>query len=379
MSAVSRSDTRCGLLVAAFAMLAGCGDGSDVSAGQAAGPEDKILFVYNWADYIGQTTIADFEAKTGIEVTYDTYDSNEVLETRLLTGRTGYDVVVPTGNFLERLVKAGVFLKLDKSMLPNLSNMDPDIMRRVAAHDPGNEHAITYMWGTTGIGYNPRMVEKALGADRIGSWDAVFDPAVAAKLAKCGISMLDSPEDVFDAARIYLGRDPNSEKAEDLAAAEELLKKVRPYVRYFHSSQHVNDLASGEICVSLSWSGLILQARSRAAAAVTPVEVEYTIPKEGTTIWFDLMAIPADAPHPGNAHTFLNFLMEPEVIADVSDEIGYANGNVASLPFISDALRNDPGVYPTEEVRKSLHRTGLKSQAFSRDQNRAWTRVKTGQ
>lgn len=378
MNADARSDIRCGLLAAAFAMLAGCGGGSD-DTDHGARSEEKVLFVYNWADYIGQTTIADFEAKTGIKVTYDTYDSNEVLETKLLTGRTGYDVVVPTGNFLERLVKAGVFLKLDKSMLPNLSYMDLEIVQRVADHDPGNEHSINYMWGTTGIGYNPRMVEKALGADRIDSWDAVFDPAVAAKLAKCGISMLDSPEDVFDAARIYLGRDPNSEKAEDLAAAEELLKKVRPYVRYFHSSQHVNDLASGEICVSLSWSGLILQARSRGAAAATPVEVAYVIPKEGTTIWFDLVAIPADAPHPGNAHAFLNFLMEPEVIADVSNEIGYANGNVASLPFISDALRNDPGVYPTEEVRKSLHRAGLKSQAFSRDQNRAWTRVKTGQ
>jgi putrescine transport system substrate-binding protein len=366
-------------LATAFAMLAACGGGNDETTNHTAGSEEKILFVYNWADYIGETTIADFEAKTGIRVTYDTYDSNEVLETKLLTGRTGYDVVVPTGNFLERLVKAGVFLKLDKSMLPNLPNMDADIMRRVAAHDPGNEHSITYMWGTTGIGYNPRIVEKALGTDKIDSWDAVFDPAVAAKLSKCGIAMLDSPEDIFDAARIYLGRDPNSGKAEDLAAAEELLKRVRPYVRYFHSSQHVNDLASGEICVSLSWSGLILQARSRGAAAATPVEVAYVIPKEGTTIWFDLVAMPADAPHPRNAHAFLNFLMEPEVIAGVSNEIGYANGNVASLPFISDALRIDPGVYPTEEVRKSLHRAGLKSQAFSRDQNRAWTRVKTGQ
>jgi putrescine transport system substrate-binding protein len=369
---------RC-LACAAAAALAACGGAGDSKPFATAGAEEKVLNVYNWADYIGETTIADFEKKTGIKVTYDTYDSNEILETKLLTGRTGYDVVIPSGNFLERLNKADVFMKLDKLKLPNLANMDPEIMRRAADHDPGNEHSINYMWGTTGIGYNLAMVKKALGTNRLDSWDAVFDPEVASKLAKCGISMLDAPEDVFEIARIYLGRDPNSESAEDLAAAEELLTKVRPYVRYFHSSQHVNDLASGEICVSLSWSGLILQARARGAAAATPVEVAYVIPIEGTTIWFDLAAIPADAPHPANAYAFLNYLMEPEVIAGVSNDIGYANGNAASLPFISEALRSDPGVYPTEEVWKNLHRSGLKSPEFSRAQNRAWTRVKTGQ
>lgn len=367
------------LALATFLLLSACGGRQENAAAREQAPEEKILHVYNWADYIGQTTIADFEAKTGIKVTYDTYDSNEVLETKLLTGHTGYDVVFPSQNFLERLNKADVFLKLDKSKLPNLMNMDPEIMRHVAGSDPGNEHSINYMWGTTGIGYNPGMVRQVLGTDRIDSWDALFDPAVASKLAKCGITMLDAPEDVFEAARIYLGLDPNSERAEDLAAAEKLLLRVRPYVRYFHSSQHVNDLASGEICVSLSWTGLILQARNRGAMAATPVEVVNVIPREGATIWFDLVAIPADAPHPGNAHVFLNFLMEPEVIAAVSDDIGYANGNAASLPFISDALKNDPAVYPTDEVRKNLHRSGLKSQEFSREQNRAWTRVKTGE
>ena len=374
-----RADAGSRLAFATLLLLTACGGREEGAAGQGPASEEKVLHVYNWADYIGATTIADFEAKTGIKVTYDTYDSNEVLETKLLTGRTGYDVVFPSQNFLERLNRAGVFLKLDKAKLPNLSNMDPEIMRHVAISDPGNEHSINYMWGTTGIGYNPRMAEEALGTDRIDSWDAIFDPAVAARLSKCGITMLDAPEDVFETARIYLGRDPNSEKAADLAAAEELLTRVRPYVRYFHSSQHVNDLASGEICVSLSWSGLVLQARSRGAAASAPVEVAYVIPDEGATIWFDLVAIPADAPHPDNAHAFLNFLMEPEVIAKISNEIGYANGNAASLPFINDALKNDPGVYPSDEVRKKLHRSGLKSQEFSREQNRAWTRVKTGQ
>jgi putrescine transport system substrate-binding protein len=372
------ASTHDGLALAAALLVAACGGDSGKEAALAAS-EDKILNVYNWADYIGRTTIADFEARTGIKVAYDTYDSNEVLETKLLTGRTGYDVVVPSGNFLQRLIRTGAVLKLDKAKLPNLSHMDPEIMQFAADHDPGNAYGINYMWGTTGIGYNPALVEKALGTPRIASWNAIFDPAVASKLASCGISMLDAPEDVLDAARIYLKLDPNSEREEDLAAAEALLKSVRPYVRYFHSSQHVNDLASGEICVSLSWSGLMLQARARGAAASPPVPVAYAIPREGTTIWFDMMAIPADAPHPDNAYTFLNYVMEPEVIARISNEIGYANANVDSLPYVDEALRSDPGVYPTDDVRKSLHRSLLKSQAFSRLQNRAWTRIKTGQ
>ena len=370
---------RC-LACVVMAALAACGGKADgKKAADADGAEAKVLNVFNWADYIGKDTIADFEAKTGIKVTYDTYDSNEVLETKLLTGHTDYDVVVPTQTFAQRMIKAGVFRKLDKSKLPNLSNMDADIMRRVAAGDPGNEYLINYMWGTTGIGYNPQMVRKALGTDRIDSWSALFDPKVAARLAKCGISLLDAPEDVFDSVRIYQGHDPNSESPEDLAEAEALLMKVRPYVRYFSSSQHVNDLASGEICVSLSWSGLIYQARARGATAATPVQVTYAIPGEGADIWFDIVAIPADAPHPDNAQVFLNYLMDPKVIAGVSNEIGYANGNAASLPFVNADLKGDPLVYPPEEVRKRLYTSIAHTPEFSREQNRAWTRVKTGQ
>ncbi len=343
------------------------------------GDEEKILHVYNWTDYIAPTTIADFEARTGIEVTYDTYESNEVLETKMLTGRSGYDVVFPSSTRLEQQVRAGVYRKLDKSKLPNLSNMDPLIMERLAVNDPGNEHAISYMWGTTGIGYNPKLVEKALGTGTIDSWGAVFDPAIASKLAKCGIAMLDNPEDAFMSARIYLGLDANSEDPEDLAAAEKLLKSVRPYVRYFHSSQHVNDLASGEICVSLSWNGMILQARDRGAAAQAPVEVAFAIPKEGTYVWFDTMAIPADAPHVDNAHAFLNFLMEPEVIAGISNEIGYANGNAASRPFLDADIRDNPSVYPPDEIAGKLHTDVAESPAYVREVTRAWTRIKTGQ
>jgi putrescine transport system substrate-binding protein len=378
MEAIMRSEFKVGLVALAVLPLAACG-GKKEGEEAAAAPEEKVLFVYNWSDYIGETTIADFEAKTGIKVTYDVFDSNEVLETKLLAGRTGYDVVVPSASFLERQIKAGVFLKLDKSKLPNLVNMDQDIAQRVALHDPGNDHSINYLWGTTGIGYNPDKVKAALGTDTIDSWAAIFEPENAKKLAKCGIAMLDAPSEVMDSALIYLGRDPNSEKAEDLAAAEAQLMKVRDHVKYFHSSQYINDLATGEICVALGWSGDVLQAKSRGAEAETPVNVAYAVPKEGAIIWFDMLAIPADAPHPNNAHAFLNFIMEPAVIAGVSDYVAYANGNSASFSLVDEAVRTDPSVYPPDEVKQKLHAHLAESQEFSRELNRSWTKVRTGQ
>ncbi len=364
----------------AAALLAACGgDRQPAGEGDAAAAEKKVLFVLNWSDYIGETTIADFEAKTGIKVTYDVFDSNEVLETKLLAGRSGYDVVVPTAPFLERQIKAGVFLKLDKSQLPNLVHMDPQIMERTARHDPGNEHSITYLWGTVGIGYNPDMVRKALGTETIDSWSAILEPENAAKLAKCGITILDSPTDVFSSVLIYRGLDPNSERPEDLATVEQTLTRVRPYIKYFHSSQYINDLASGEICVAIGWSGDVLQARDRAAAAATPIRIAYAIPKEGAVNYFDMFAIPADAPHPGNAHEFLNFMMEPAVIAKVSDKVRYANGNLDSLPLISAAVREDRSIYPDAEVRERLYPDLAESPEYSREMNRAWTRIRTGQ
>jgi putrescine transport system substrate-binding protein len=361
------------------ALLAACGGATDAASGAAKAAEEKVLHVYNWVDYIGPTTIADFEARTGIQVVYDTYDSNELLETKMLTGRSGYDVVFPSAVPLARQVGAGAMLKLDKSKLPNLANMDPFAMGHVARNDPGNDHAINYTWGTVGLGYNPAMVARVLGTDRIDSWAAIFDPAVASKLAKCGIAMIDVPEDTLMAARIYLGLDANSQSTGDLAAAEALLKQARPHIRYFNTSQLVNDLASGEVCVGFSWNGYIIQARDRGAAAATPVEVAYAIPKEGTFIWFDTVAIPADAPHPDNAHAFLNYLMEPEVIAKVSNRIGYANGNLASLPFLEARVRDDPAVYPPEEIRLKLQPDTAESPAYIREASRAWTRIKTGQ
>ncbi len=365
--------------VLATALLAGCGEAPPAAPPDRPPPEEKVLNVYNWADYIGPTTLADFQAKTGIRVNYDTYDSNEILETKLLTGRTGYDIAVPSLTNFERLANAGAFRKLDRSLLPNLAHMDPWVMRSMAVNDPGNAYAIPYMWGTIGIGYVPERVERVLGTATIDSWGALFDPAVASKLAACGIAMLDAPEDVFASALVYLGRDPNSESAEDLAAAEALLQRVRPYFRYIDAYRHVDDLASGEICVSLSWNGQIVQAQARGARSVKPVRVAYANPKEGSTLWFDAVGIPADAPHPANAHAFLNFLMEPEVIAAISQEIRYANGNAAAREIMDDSLTGDPSVYPPPATVDKLQPFKTHTQAYSRELNRAWTRIKTGQ
>ncbi len=360
--------------------LAACGSKQEPgTAAETPVPEEKIVSVLNWSDYIADSTVADFEKATGIKVTYDVFDSNEMLETKLLAGRSGYDVVVPTAPFLERQIKAGVFLPLDKSKLPNLKNMDPEIMQRVAAHDPENKHSINYLWGTIGLGYNADQVKKALGTDTIDSWAAILDPENAKKLAKCGITMLDAPTDVFGSVAIYLGLDPNSEKPEDLAAVEAALMKIRPYIRYFHSSQYINDLASGEICVALGWSGDVLQARDRGAAGTRPVNIKYAVPKEGAINYFDMLAIPADAPHPDNAHAFINYMMDPQAIAKVTNKVRFANANAASLAHVDEAIRNDPGIYPDAEVRSRLHPDLVESQQFSRELNRSWTRVRSGQ
>ncbi len=277
-------DLRSLLPVALLTCLAACGGGQKDAAGAG---EEKVLHVYNWADYIAPATIADFEARTGIKVVYDVYDSFEVLETKLLTGHSGYDLVVTSGGPTYKLIEAGALAKLDRSRLRNLANLDPQIMQLLSTYDAGNEHSVPYLWGTTGIGYNPDAVEKALGTRTIDSLAAVFDPAIASRLAKCGITWLDSPADMFQMAFIYLGFDANSERPEDRAAAEALLTRARPYVRYFHSSQYLNDLASGEVCVSVGWSGALQQARVRGGESAQPVEVVYVIPKEGAPLWSD--------------------------------------------------------------------------------------------
>lgn len=345
----------------------------------AGAAEEKVLNVYNWSDYIAEDTIKNFEEKTGIKVNYDVFDSNEVLEGKLLAGSTGYDIVVPSGSFLERQIQAGIFAKLDKSMLKNYANLDKTILQRVALHDPGNEHAIPYMWGTTGFGYNINKVKEIMPDAPVDSWSMLFDPEVVARFKDCGVTLLDAPTEVFANLMGYLGRDPNSEKNEDIKLFEEHMLKVRPFIKYFHSSQNINDLANGEICVAMGWSGDMLQARDRADEAGQGVEITYVIPKEGAVIWFDNLAIPADAPHPQNAHLFLDYIMEPEVAAAISNYVFYANGNSASLPHVVDDVKTDPGIYPSDAVKDKLFPDLADSAKFTRLLTRAWTRIKTGQ
>lgn len=344
----------------------------------ASAEEDKVLNIYNWSDYIAEDTIENFEKRTGIKVNYDVFDSNEVLEAKLLAGNTGYDIVVPSGSFLERQIMAGVFGKIDRTRLQNYGNLDPDILGRVDVHDSGNEHSVPYMWGTTGIGYNVKMVEERMPDAPVDSWDMIFDPEVVSEFADCGVTLLDAPTEVISAALNYLGLDPNSEDKGDLKEAEALLMSIRPHIKYFHSSQNINDLANGDICVAMGWNGDMLIARDRAAEAAQGVEVAYTIPKEGALIWFDLMAIPSDAPHPQNAHLFLDYIMEPEVIAAVSDYVFYANGNSASIEFVDPEVKGDPGIYPSDEVKAKLFPDKVNSPKFDRLLTRAWTRIKTG-
>jgi len=348
-------------------------------AGGAFAAEEKVLNVYNWSDYIAEDTIANFEQQTGIKVNYDVFDSNEVLEAKLLAGNSGYDVVVPSAGFMERQIQAGVFAKLDKSQLKNYANLDKDILERVAAHDPGNEHSIPYMWGTTGFGYNINKVKEAMPDAPVDSWAMLFDPNVVSKLSSCGVTLLDAPTEIFANLMRYLGRDPNSEKKEDIDLFTEHMLKIRPYIKYFHSSQNINDLANGEICVAMGWSGDMLIARDRADEAKQGVEIAYVIPKEGAVMWFDNLAIPTDAPHPGNAHLFIDYIMEPKVAAAISNYVFYANGNSASLAYVEDDVKNDPGIYPSAEVKANLFPDLADSPKFTRLLTRAWTKVKTGQ
>jgi len=368
-----------GIGAVSLVLLAACGGDQRQAVGAASDLNDSVLHVYNWADYIGESTIRDFESRTGIRVVYDVYDSGEVLETKLLTGNSGYDVVFPSGAYLGRDIPAGVFRPLEKSKLPNLAYLDPAITKVAETYDPGNRYAIPYLWGTTGIGYNLEKIHKVLGIRMIDSWSAVFDPEMTSKLASCGIAMLDNGGDIFGPAKIYLGRDVNSESADDLADIVELLLNVRPHVRYFDSSRYVDDLATGEICIAIGWINGIYQARVRGAQATAPVEIVYVLPKEGAPMWFDFAAIPVDAPNPEGAHAFLNFLLEPEVIATISNTVGQPNGNSAALPLVEASIRGDANLYPTAEVMQRLQAYKSPSQEYTRQVNRAWTKIRSGQ
>ncbi len=341
--------------------------------------KERIVNVYNWSDYIAPPLIEEFSKETGIKVRYDTFDSNDTLETKLLAGKSGYDVVVPTAYFLERQINAGIFQKLDKGKLPNLANMWPEIAQRLAKYDAGNQYAVNYMWGTTGIGYNVKKARAMLGADgRIDSWDIVFKPENLAKLKDCGVHMLDSSDDILPAALHSLGLDPNSSKEADLQKAADLMTKIRPSVRKFHSSEYLNALASGEICFVVGFSGDIKQSQKRAAEAKNGVDIAYAIPKEGAQLWFDNLAIPRDARNAAEAHEFINYLQKPEVAAKNSSFISYANGNLASQKFIDKAILDDKTIYPDESMMSRLYTYQAHDAKTVRFMNRLWTRIKTG-
>ncbi len=339
-----------------------------------------VLNVYNWSDYIAEDTIAQFEEEFGVTVNYDVYDSNEVLEARLFAGNTGFDIVVPTSDFLRRQAAAGVYMPLDKDKLPNLGNMDAELMEAAAAYDPDNAHAVIYMWGTTGIGYDAAKITERLGEDApLDSWSLIFDPEIVSQLADCGVTMLDAPTEMLPAAMNYLGLDPRSTDTADFEAGAELLESIRPHVRYFHSSQYISDLANGDVCLSVGWSGDIFQAQARAAEAENGVEITYVIPDEGALQWFDMMAIPADAPNPDLAHEFINFIMRPDVTADITNYVWYANANEASMELVDEEITSDPAIFPTDETAQVLYPAAVYDARTDRTVNRLWTQVKTGQ
>jgi len=345
----------------------------------AAAAETRVLNVYNWSDYIAEDTVKAFSAETGIQVNYDVYDSNEVLETKLIAGHSGYDIVVPTASpFMARQIQAGLLQKLDKTQLPDWDNLDPEILERLARYDPGNQYAVPWMWGTVGIGYNVDQIARRMPEAPVDSLAIVFDPAIVAHFKDCGVELLDSPTDIFPAVLKFLGLDPDSQSAADLDRATAQLQQVRGAVRKFHSSEYINDLANGNACLAFGYSGDIFQAAARAQEAGRTVKVAYAIPREGALFWVDGMVIPADARDVAEAHRFLDFLMRPAVVAETTNRLGYANGNLASLPLIDAAIRDDPTVYPPEAVRAGFYTLSVSSRAYDRLRTRAWTRIKTG-
>ena len=347
--------------------------------------EEKVVNVYNWSDYIDPAVLEDFTKETGIKVQYDVFDSNDTLETKLLAGKTGYDIVVPTGAFLSRQIKAGVFDTLDKSKLTNLPNMWPEVMGRLSKYDENNDHAINYMWGTTGIGYNVKKIKERMPDAPLDSWKMVFDPAVIAKFKDCGVMMLDAPDEIVPAMMNYLGKNPDSKDPADFQAAGEAFKAIRPFVRKFHSSEYINALANGDVCLVVGWSGDVIQARNRAEeknATITDdakkTEISYFIPKEGALMWFDNMAIPKDAAHKEEALVFLNYMMRPDVIAKCSNFISYANGNLASQKLVNKDIIEDVRIYPGVDTIKRLFTVSPNDQKVQRALIDVWRKMKRG-
>ncbi|MCC7427053.1 MAG: polyamine ABC transporter substrate-binding protein [Alphaproteobacteria bacterium] len=348
-----------------------------LTAGLATAQTREVR-VYNWTDYIDPAVLEQFTRETGIRVVYDTYDSNEILEAKLLAGSTGYDIVAPTSNFLARHIQAGLLRPLDRARLANWGNLDAELMGRLARYDADNRHGAIYLWGTTGIGLNADKIRQRMRNAPIRSLAMIFDPAVVSRFADCGVNLLDAPDEIIPAVLLYLGENPDAKDARALGRAEEHLLRIRPHIRRFHSSQYINDLASGEICLAFGWSGDIVQAKSRAEEARAGVRVQYLLPREGAQMWFDVLAIPRDAPNPENAHALIDFLMRPQVIAAISDKVQYPNANRASWPLVSREARADADIWPQGAALSRLFSVTPNTQAQQRLFTRIWTRVKAG-
>ncbi len=355
-------------------LAAGCGHPESGDGGR-----ENAVNLYIWSDYLAPKTIEAFEKQTGIKVRVSYFETNETLESRMLTGNSGYDVVVPTAPYLQRQIRSGAYLAVDKKLLPNLSNLDPELMARVAQNDPGNAHAVIYAWGTYGIGYNEERVAAALPGAPLDSWRLLFDPAFAGKLAKCGIGTLDAPAGVVRLVLKYIGRDPNSPSPQDLADAEGVLLKIRPFIRSIDSTNIIEQMANGDLCVALGYNGDFVQARNRGRDAHNGNKISFSIPKEGSLLWFDVLAIPKDAPHPANAHALINYLMNPQVIADVSNHIGFANANTAAAALLDPSIVHDPVIFPPRDQQQRLFVQTEDSPERQRAITRLWQRFKTAQ
>jgi putrescine transport system substrate-binding protein len=361
----------------ATAVISACGSDPHATADGKGAPEEKVLYVYNWADYIGKNTLADFERATGIKVVYDTYDADETLEAKMMAGDSGYDVVSTSTDFFSRQIKAGIYQPLDRAKLPNWVNLDPHILAIEAKSDPGNRYAMPYLRHVNGFAYNVDLVKARMADAPVDSLDMLFKPEIVARFADCGVTLLDSAEDVLQLALNYLHLDPNSTRKEDYQRAEQLILAVRPYIRAFDSSEYMNGLANKEFCISMSWSGDYAASRARAKAAGVDVNLAFTVPKEGANGSFDALLIPAGAPHPQAAHLFANFMMQPRVIAAVTNDIHYANDNLAANEFVDPVILNDPAVYPTPAVEARLYESAEVEPALERIRTRTWTRIKT--
>jgi putrescine transport system substrate-binding protein len=358
------------VLSAALAVIPALSHGADAPS--------NTLRLYNWSDYIGENTIANFEKATGIKVTYDTFDSYETVQGKLLPGRSGYDLVVLNAALVPLLIKAKVFQPLDKTLLPSWQNLDPQVLDSLETYDPGVTYSAPYTWGSNGVTYNVSKIKERMPDAPIGSLAMIFDPKVVSHFADCGVTLLDSPTDIIPLALTYLGRDPNSAEPKDLKAAQEVLMAVRPYIRKFDSTSYLNGLANGELCLSTTWSGDYATAQARAQEAGANTRLDYFIPKEGSLIWFDDFYIPVDAPNVANAHRFIEYLLQPQVIAEVSDYIRYANSNKAATALVSADVRDNPAIYPDQETLKRLFTQKTQSQANVRLITRTWNTVKTG-